>query len=102
MTHCSATDSCVLANRILMAWHVKDAIAFASSITACLLALHFGYNSWFTLCYLCFLLTQPTLIRVQNMKLGISTVWPVAKFEQKLDKMRELFQVCLSTVLSLH
>eukprot|EP00117_Sycon_ciliatum_P015425 scpid12898/ scgid15267/ Kinesin-like protein KIF14 len=35
---------------------------------------------------------EPTQIRVQNTKLGISTIWPISKFEQKLEKMRELFQ----------
>ncbi len=34
-----------------------------------------------------------TLVKVTNIKLGISTFWSMDKFERRLLQMRELYQV---------
>lgn len=39
-------------------------------------------------------------VRVQNTKLGISTFWSLEKFQNNMAAMRELEQVCLSSILS--
>ena len=36
-----------------------------------------------------------TLIKVTNSKLNVCTHWNLAKFEDKLMQMRDLYQVCI-------
>ena len=39
-------------------------------------------------------------IRLNNTKKGLTTVWSLEKFESAMEQMRELYQVCLNSLLS--
>ena len=42
---------------------------------------------------------EQTLIKVSKCKLGVSTFWSLDKFEQRLSRMRDLYQVHNKPVL---